>query len=135
MTDKALEGRHALITGGGSGIGAAAAIELGNDGAKLSLLGRRMAPIQHTAVRTGGTAFQCDVGMTGPFESIIGRRIDRVMETTLTGRPTEFDVATADVRLCGTIVTADPETGRATAVERLCVKETDLPALEAQKPA
>jgi calcineurin-like phosphoesterase len=73
--------------------------------------------------------------MTGPFESIIGRRIDRVMETTLTGRPTEFDVATADVRLCGTIVTADPETGRATAVERLCVKETDLPMLEAQTPA
>ena len=63
-----------------------------------------------------GTAFQCDVGMTGPFDSIIGRRIDRVMETTLTGRPTEFDVATGDIRLCGTIITADPETGRATAI-------------------
>ena len=55
MTDKALEGRHALITGGGTGIGAAAAIALGNAGAKLSILGRRTAPIQHTAVRTGGT--------------------------------------------------------------------------------
>jgi len=56
-----LAGRHALITGGGSGIGAAAAIELGNAGAKLSLLGRRMPALQGTAVRTGGTAFQCDV--------------------------------------------------------------------------
>jgi calcineurin-like phosphoesterase len=64
--------------------------------------------------------------MTGPFESIIGRRIDRVMETTLTGRPTEFDVATDDVRLCGTIVEADAVTGRATAVERVCVKESEL---------
>jgi calcineurin-like phosphoesterase len=71
--------------------------------------------------------------MTGPFESIIGRRIDRVMETTLTGRPTEFDVATADVRLCGTIVTADAGTGRATGIERLCITEADLAALELQK--
>lgn len=92
----------------------------------------------HTHVTTadecilpGGTAFQCDVGMAGPFESIIGRRIDRVMETTLTGLPTEFDVATGDVRLCGTIVTADPDSGRATAIERLCVREADLPRLEA----
>jgi 3-hydroxybutyrate dehydrogenase len=56
-----IDGKHALITGGGSGIGAAAAVELGNAGAKLSLLGRRMPPLQATAVRTGGTAFQCDV--------------------------------------------------------------------------
>jgi NAD(P)-dependent dehydrogenase (short-subunit alcohol dehydrogenase family) len=68
MSDRALEGRHALISGGGTGIGAAAAIELGNAGAKLSLLGRRMAPIQHTAVRTGGTAFQCDVTEAGAIE-------------------------------------------------------------------
>ncbi len=59
--ERPLEGRHALITGGGTGIGAAAAIALGNAGAKLSLLGRRMPPLQSTAVRTGGTAFQCDV--------------------------------------------------------------------------
>jgi 3-hydroxybutyrate dehydrogenase len=68
MSDRALEGRHALITGGGTGIGAAAAIALGNAGAKLSLVGRRMAPIQHTAVRTGGTAFQCDVTQAGAIE-------------------------------------------------------------------
>ena len=68
MSDRALEGRHALITGGGTGIGAAAAIALGNAGAQLSLLGRRMAPIQHTAVRTGGTAFQCDVTKAGAIE-------------------------------------------------------------------
>jgi 3-hydroxybutyrate dehydrogenase len=61
MADRSLDGRHALITGGGTGIGAAAAVELGNAGAKLSLLGRRMPPLQGTAIRTGGTAFQCDV--------------------------------------------------------------------------
>jgi 3-hydroxybutyrate dehydrogenase len=72
MEGRPLEGRHALITGGGTGIGAAAAIALGNAGATLSLLGRRMAPIQHTAVRTGGTAFQCDVTQPGAIEKAFG---------------------------------------------------------------
>ena len=101
------------------------------DGRATAVLGTHThVPTADECVLPGGTAFQCDVGMTGPFESIIGRRIDRVMETTLTGRPTEFDVATGDVRLCGSIVTADPATGRASAIERLCVRESDLAALQ-----
>jgi len=82
----------------------------------------------HTHVATadeqilpGGTAFQCDVGMTGPHNSIIGRRIDRVLTTTLTFRPTEFDVAADDVRMCGAVVDVDPETGRSTAIRRIKV--------------
>ena len=82
----------------------------------------------HTHVATadeqllpGGTAFQCDVGMTGPHDSILGRRIDRVMETTLTFRPTYFQVAKNDVRLHGTIVDIDPDTGKALAIERLAL--------------
>ncbi len=84
----------------------------------------------HTHVATadeqilpGGTAFQCDVGMTGPHDSILGRRIDRVMETTRTFRPTHYDVAAGDVRLNGAIVDIDPETGRAAAIRRLCVDQ------------
>jgi metallophosphoesterase (TIGR00282 family) len=97
------------------------------DGRATAVLGTHThVPTADETIFPNGTAFQCDVGMTGPFDSIIGRRIDRVMETTLTGRPTEFDVATGDVRLCGTIITADPETGRATAIERLCIRDADL---------
>jgi calcineurin-like phosphoesterase len=70
--------------------------------------------------------------MTGPFESIIGRRIDRVLETTLTGIPTEFDVATGDVRLCGTIVEVEEETGRASSIRRICITQSDLPRLASQ---
>jgi 3-hydroxybutyrate dehydrogenase len=57
----ALEGRHALITGGGTGIGAAAAQQLSGAGAKLSLIGRRLEPLEAVAERIGATAIQCDV--------------------------------------------------------------------------
>jgi 3-hydroxybutyrate dehydrogenase len=56
-----LEGRHALITGAGTGIGAAAAAQLAGEGARLSLLGRRIEPLQAVAEEFGGTAIQCDV--------------------------------------------------------------------------
>ncbi|WP_254513935.1 TIGR00282 family metallophosphoesterase [Anatilimnocola floriformis] len=84
----------------------------------------------HTHVTTadeqilpGGTAFQCDIGMTGPHDSILGRRIDRVLETTITFQPTQFDVATGDVQLHGTIVDVDSATGRATAIRRIVFNE------------
>jgi 2',3'-cyclic-nucleotide 2'-phosphodiesterase len=102
------------------------------DGRASAVLGTHThVPTADECIFPGGTAFQCDVGMTGPFESVLGRRIDRVLETRLTANPTAFDVATEDVRLCGSIVDVDAETGRATAIERLCVREAELPALEA----
>jgi NAD(P)-dependent dehydrogenase (short-subunit alcohol dehydrogenase family) len=67
--DARLQGRHALITGGGTGIGAAAARVLAGEGAKLSLLGRRTGPIEATAIATGGTGFQCDVTDRQAIES------------------------------------------------------------------
>lgn len=83
----------------------------------------------HTHVQTAdeqvrdGTAFVCDLGMTGPFDSILGRRIDRVLSTSIDGVPTMFDVATGDVRLSGAIVDVDPMTGKATAIKRVMVRE------------
>jgi len=56
-----LAGRHALITGGGTGIGAAAARQLAAAGAQLSLLGRRLEPLKAAAEAYGGTAIKCDV--------------------------------------------------------------------------
>ena len=55
------EGRHALITGGGTGIGAASARLLAKEGARLSLLGRRMEPLQSVAAETGATPIICDI--------------------------------------------------------------------------
>jgi len=70
-------------------------------------------------ILTRGTAYQTDVGMTGPYDSILGRRYDRVLESTLSFVPTHFDVATGDPRLCGALVEIDPETGHATAIRRV----------------
>ena len=104
----------------------------GRDGRVSAVLGTHThVPTADERILPQGTAFQCDVGMTGPHESIIGRRIDRVLETTLTGLPTEYEVATEDVRMCGTMVEVDAETGRATGIQRICVTEADLPRLAA----
>ena len=59
--------------------------------------------------------------MTGPHDSILGRRVDRVQEATLHFKPTHFEVATGDVRLNGTLVDVEPATGRAIAIRRLAV--------------
>ena len=56
-----LEGRHALVTGGGTGIGASAATHLHAAGAKISLLGRRREPLEETASIVSGSVHQCDV--------------------------------------------------------------------------
>src|SRR5207237_3102887 len=84
-------------------------------------------PTADEQVLPGGTAFICDVGMTGPYDSILGRRIDRVLSTTLTFVPSPFDVATGDVRLGGALVDVDPASGQATAIRRVMVREADLP--------
>jgi 2',3'-cyclic-nucleotide 2'-phosphodiesterase len=79
----------------------------------------------HTHVPTadeqliGTTAFISDVGMTGPYESILGRRIDRVLSHSLNFVPAAFDVATGDARISGAIVAIDPATGHAAAIQRV----------------
>lgn len=97
------------------------------DGRVSAVLGTHThVPTADECILPRGTAFQCDVGMTGPYESILGRQIERVMETTLTFNPTPFDVATGDARLSGTIVDVDETTGRATGIRRLVVRENEL---------
>ncbi len=66
-----------------------------------------------------GTAYITDLGMTGPYDSVLGRDKDRVVGSMLTGVPSPFDVATGDPRLCGILVTVDGSTGRATGIERI----------------
>jgi metallophosphoesterase (TIGR00282 family) len=90
-------------------------------------------PTADEQILPGGTAFISDVGMTGPYDSILGRRIDRVLTTSVTFIPTPFDVATGDPRLAGAVVDVDPATGQATAIRRIMVDEAGANEL-AQPP-
>ena len=80
-------------------------------------------PTADEQILPGGTAFQCDVGMTGPHNSILGRNIERVMEATITFRPLAFTVAHGDVRLNGALIDVDAKTGKAKTIRRFMLTE------------
>ena len=82
----------------------------------------------HTHVQTAdervlpqGTAYITDVGMTGPFDSVIGTRKETIMNRFLFQMPNKFDVADRDVRLQGVLIDIDEENGKARTIERLNV--------------
>jgi len=79
-------------------------------------------PTADAKVLSGGTAFISDLGMCGPYDSVLGRRKDRVLKYMTTNMPQPFDVATGDVRLCGALAEVDADTGRALSIERVEVQ-------------
>jgi metallophosphoesterase (TIGR00282 family) len=85
-------------------------------------------PTADEQILPGGTAFVCDVGMTGPYASVLGRKVDKVLSVAVTAIPTPFEVATDDVRLGGAIIDVDPATGRATHIERVTFTAAEFPA-------
>jgi len=90
----------------------------------------------HTHVATAdevilpkGTAYQTDVGMTGPHDSILGRRYDRVLAATLTYVPHYFEVASGDPRLNGALIEIDRDSGRALAIRRVSINQEEAQRL------
>ena len=76
-------------------------------------------PTADEEVLSAGTAYVTDVGMTGPYDSVIGVAKPNIIERFLTNRPVAYTVAEADVRMYGLLVDVDDATGRASSVERL----------------
>ena len=81
-------------------------------------------PTADERVLPQGTAYITDVGMTGPYDSVLGRIKERVLQAMRHSVPHRFDVATDDVRLCGILVTVESGTGKATAIERITFRGT-----------
>jgi metallophosphoesterase (TIGR00282 family) len=80
----------------------------------------------HTHVQTadeqifpGGTAFMCDAGMCGPVNSILGRKIEPIMNRFISNLPASFPVAGGEVRLHGALIEIDESTGRAVRITRI----------------
>lgn len=83
----------------------------------------------HTHVQTadetilpGGTAYLTDLGMTGPYKSVLGRKTENVIRSIVTQMPDRFDVASEDVRACGAVITINTENGKAVDITRVTIK-------------
>jgi 2',3'-cyclic-nucleotide 2'-phosphodiesterase len=83
-------------------------------------------PTADAKILPGGTGYISDVGMCGPYDSVLGRRKDRVIKHMTTNMPAPFDVATGDVRLCGVLAEIDADTGRAISIQRIEEKTSDI---------
>ena len=93
------------------------------DGRVTAVVGTHThVPTADEIVLPQGTGYITDVGMTGPYDSVIGVRKELVVEKFLSGMPARFEAASGDVRLCAVLVKCDDTTGRATGIERLMIK-------------
>jgi metallophosphoesterase (TIGR00282 family) len=80
----------------------------------------------HTHVQTaderilpGGTAYITDIGMTGPFESIIGMKKENALKKFVTMLPSKFTVAENDIRINGVVISINKENGKSKTIERI----------------
>ncbi len=93
------------------------------DGRAVGVLGTHThVPTADVDVLPQGTAYITDVGMTGPYRGVLGRKIEPVVGRFLDGMPRRFGVAEEDIRLSSVLVTYDPEARKATKAELLVVK-------------
>lgn len=90
------------------------------DGRAGAILGTHThVPTADGRILPRGTAYITDVGMSGPYESVLGRDIEPVVGRALDGMPRKFTVASGDVRICGALVDLEPRRGLATHFERI----------------
>lgn len=88
------------------------------DGRVSAVLGTHThVPTADARVLPGGTAYCTDVGMTGPYDSVIGTRPDLAIERLLTARPVRFQVASGNLRVAGAVIDIDIASGRAASIE------------------
>lgn len=96
------------------------------DGRVSAIVGTHThVPTADEKILPNGTAFISDLGMTGPHDSILGRKTDCVLRAILTQMPTKFDIAEKDVRINGAKIVVDTKTGRAESIRRIEIKEGD----------
>ena len=94
------------------------------DGRVTAVLGTHThVPTADERILPGGTAYQTDVGMSGPYDSVIGVEKDLVLHRFLTGLPGKFEAAKGNPKMCAALITCDPATGRASAIERIMLGE------------
>jgi hypothetical protein len=93
------------------------------DGRVTAVLGTHThVPTADARVLPKGTAFMCDLGMTGPYESVLGRAVEPVVQRFIDGMPRRFDVATGDVRMSGALIEISASMAKAEKIELVTVR-------------
>jgi len=94
------------------------------DGRVTAVLGTHThIPTSDERILPNGTAFQTDVGMSGPYDSVIGVETELVLKRFLTGMPGKFEPAKGNPKICATLITCDGGTGRASHIQRFMLGE------------
>jgi len=94
------------------------------DGRVTAVLGTHThIPTADNRILHNGTAFQTDVGMSGPYDSVIGVEKELVLARFLTGMPGKFEAAKGNPKMCAALIMCDGATGRATEIQRLMLGE------------
>lgn len=94
------------------------------DGRVTAVLGTHThIPTADERILPGGTAYQTDVGMSGPYDSVIGVDRDLVLQKFLTGMPGKFEAAKGNPKLCAALIECDGATGRALQIQRIMLGE------------
>jgi 2',3'-cyclic-nucleotide 2'-phosphodiesterase len=94
------------------------------DGRVTAVLGTHThIPTADERILPGGTAYQTDVGMSGPYDSVIGVEKELVLHRFLTGMPGKFEAAKGNPKMCAALVTCNEATGRASAIQRIMLGE------------
>jgi 2',3'-cyclic-nucleotide 2'-phosphodiesterase len=94
------------------------------DGRITALLGTHThIPTADERILPGGTAYQTDVGMSGPYDSVIGVEKELVLARFLTGMPGKFEPAKGNPKMCAALISCDGATGRAQHIQRIMLGE------------
>jgi hypothetical protein len=94
------------------------------DGRVTAVLGTHThIPTADARVLPNGTAFQTDVGMSGPYDSVIGVEVEQVLERFLYGMPAKFEAAKKNPKMSATLIECDPVTGRAHSIRHFLLGE------------
>lgn len=94
------------------------------DGRVTAVVGTHThVPTADARILPNGTAFQTDVGMSGPYDSVIGVHAEQVLDRFLKGMPAKFDAAKKNPKMCAALIECDPATGRAQSIRHLMLGE------------
>jgi len=94
------------------------------DGRVTAVLGTHThIPTADERILPMGTAYQTDVGMSGPYDSVIGVEKELVLQRFLTGMPGKFEAAKGNPKMCAALIQCDASTGRAHHIQRIMLGE------------